>query len=377
MNKTIIQNKDIIINTIKILIYKEVSNLLEKLDFEDDNTFLEPLLFAYFNTKENLFSKGALNEILQGYFKIEEKIKIKYTFNKNEIAYIPKIGYFRKDEINPFDNIIILPNTNFEVITHQIINLKYIFKDFNNNVIDESKITISKMLYEDNKKSLSTALSHIKQYTNNHYSLIEKCCKKIVLFETDPKNTNSFATINAHGIAFLNIYQKEYDEVFFIDDIAHQTGHIIMTTLTFKRKDYFLIDENLNINNITNKHNEYRSFYILYHALYTYYTSTLCLDNCLSNNCFNKKQEYEAIARIGFYLLKYKYDMDNFRKVINHYKGIEKVLTEKGIAVFKKINDQFMFIRNKYYDTLKSFSYENQPYNFTYKEFIKLNPIQK
>lgn len=375
MNSSNINNN--LVDTIKILIYKEVSNLLEKLDFEDDNTFLEPLLFAYFNTKENLFSKDALKEILQGYFKIEEKIKIKYTFNKNEIAYIPKIGYFRKDEINPFDNIIILPNTNFEVITHQIINLKYIFKDFNNNVIDESKITISKMLYEDNKKSLSTALSHIKQYTNNHYSLIEKCCKKIVLFETDPKNTNSFATINAHGIAFLNIYQKEYDEVFFIDDIAHQTGHIIMTTLTFKRKDYFLIDENLNINNITNKHNEYRSFYILYHALYTYYTSTLCLDNCLSNNCFNKKQEYEAIARIGFYLLKYKYDMDNFRKVINHYKGIEKVLTEKGIAVFKKINDQFMFIRNKYYDTLKSFSYENQPYNFTYKEFIKLNPIQK
>jgi len=377
MKNDLLISKDNISDTIKILIFKESPSLLEKINFEDDNTYLEPLLFAYFNSKENLFSKGALNEILQGYFKIEEKIKIKYTFNKNEIAYIPKIGYFRKDEINPFDNIIILPNTNFEVITHQIINLKYIFKDFNNNVIDESKITISKMLYEDNKKSLSTALSHIKQYTNNHYSLIEKCCKKIVLFETDPKNTNSFATINAHGIAFLNIYQKEYDEVFFIDDIAHQTGHIIMTTLTFKRKDYFLIDENLNINNITNKHNEYRSFYILYHALYTYYTSTLCLDNCLSNNCFNKKQEYEAIARIGFYLLKYKYDMDNFRKVINHYKGIEKVLTEKGIAVFKKINDQFMFIRNKYYDTLKSFSYENQPYNFTYKEFIKLNPIQK
>ena len=366
-----------IVDTIKLLIYKKAPHLLDKLNLEDDNTFLEPLLFAYFNREENLIPKEALREILQGYFKKEEKIKIKYTFNKNGIAYIPKIGYFRKDEINPFDNIIILPNTNFEVITHQIINLKYIFKDFNNNVIDESKITISKMLYEDNKKSLSTALSHIKQYTNNHYSLIEKCCKKIVLFETDPKNTNSFATINAHGIAFLNIYQKEYDEVFFIDDIAHQTGHIIMTTLTFKRKDYFLIDENLNINNITNKHNEYRSFYILYHALYTYYTSTLCLDNCLSNNCFNKKQEYEAIARIGFYLLKYKYDMDNFRKVINHYKGIEKVLTEKGIAVFKKINDQFMFIRNKYYDTLKSFSYENQPYNFTYKEFIKLNPIQK
>jgi hypothetical protein len=370
-------SKEKIIETIKILIYKEAPHLIEKLNLEDQDAFLEPLLFAYFNRKENLFSREALKEILQGFFKKNETIKNEYTFNKNGIAYIPKIGYFRKDEIKPFDTIIILPKTNFEVITYQIINLKYIFRDFNNIVIDESKIIISKMLYEDNKKSLSSALSNIKQYSNNHYSLIEKCCKKIVLFKTDPKNTNSFATINAHGIAFLNVYQKEYDEVFFIDDIAHQTGHIIMTTLSFKRKEYFLIDENENIKSITNNPKEYRSLYILFHALYTYYTTTLCLDNCLSNNCFDEKKTHEAEGRVGFYLIKYKLDLDSFMEVANHYNGLEMVLTKKAIFIFQMISEQFIQIRNKYYSTLKEFSYKNQPYNFTYKEFIKLNPIQR
>jgi hypothetical protein len=370
-------SKEKIIETIKILIYKEAPYLIEKINLEDQDTFLEPLLFAYFNRKENLFSREALKEILQGFFKKNETIKNEFTFNKDGIAYIPKIGYFRKDEIKPFDNIIILPNTNFEVITYQIINLKYIFRDFNNIVIDESKIIISKMLYEDNKKSLSSALSNIKQYSNNHYSLIEKCCKKIVLFKTDPKNTNSFATINAHGIAFLNVYQKEYDEVFFIDDIAHQTGHIIMTTLSFKRKEYFLIDENENIKSITNNPKEYRSLYILFHALYTYYTTTLCLDNCLSNNCFDEKKTHEAEGRVGFYLIKYKLDLDSFMEVANHYNGLEMVLTKKAIFIFQMISEQFIQIRNKYYSTLKEFSYKNQPYNFTYKEFIKLNPIQR
>ena len=376
MNTTNINNN--LVDTIKILIYKEASILLEKLNFKDDNTFLEPLLFIYFNSKkDDLFPKQMLNEILQGYHLEKSEIKIKHSYNKENVAYLPRIGYFRKDEIKPFDTIIILPKTNFEVITYQIINLKYIFRDFNNIVIDESKIIISKMLYEDNKKSLSRALSNIKQYSNNHYSLIEKCCKKIVLFKTDPKNTNSFATINAHGIAFLNVYQKEYDEVFFIDDIAHQTGHIIMTTLSFKRKEYFLIDENENIKSITNNPKEYRSLYILFHALYTYYTTTLCLDNCLSNNCFDENKTHEAEGRVGFYLIKYKLDLDSFMEVANHYNGLEMVLTKKAIFIFQMISDQFIQIRNKYYSTLKEFSYKNQPYNFTYKEFIKLNPIQK
>lgn len=87
-----------------------------------------------------------------------------------------------------------------------------------------------------------------------------------MLFKTNPENTNSFATINAHGIAFFNVYQEEYDEVFFVDDISHQTGHIIMNTFWFKRKEHLIINENENIKAITQEPQEYRSFYILFHA---------------------------------------------------------------------------------------------------------------
>ena len=50
---------------IKVLIYKEHPLLFEKLECKNDATFLEPLLFSYFNSKkENLFSNENLKKII-------------------------------------------------------------------------------------------------------------------------------------------------------------------------------------------------------------------------------------------------------------------------------------------------------------------------
>ena len=371
------ENKTTIIDTIKLLIFKENKLLAEKVNFDNNNIFLEPLLFSYFNgKKENLIPKEALEEILQGYFVKKEKIKIKYSFNKIGIAYVPSVGYFKKGDSVPFEDIKLIFNTGIELVKHKIIHLRYVFRDFNEQPIEERKITISKELVEVHEESLSIAFSYIKKYTPNHYNLIEQCCKKVVLFKTNPENTNSFATINAHGMAFFNVFQKEYDEVFFVDDIAHQTGHIIMTTLTFKRKDYFLIDENLNIKSIANNPKEYRSFYILFHALYTYYTTILCLDNCISNNCFDRRQTHEAKARIGFYLIKYNLDLRKLYKLANYYGGFAKILSKNAIPVFKTVNNKYLNMEEKWRNVVKKFNYDNQPYNFTYKKFTKLNPLK-
>ena len=363
-----------ITNNIKLLLYKENPSLLEKIDFEDENVFLEPLLFAYFNSKkDNLFTKEMLTEIMQGYFVEKEPLLVKESFNNEGVAYLPNLGYFHKNKTK-VDDICIIQNSSIELLIHSIIHLKTIFKDFNENNIDESKIEISKEFSLKHVNVLTNALQYIKTSNKVHYDLIEQCCKKIVLFKTDPKNTNSFATINAHGIVFFNVYQENYDEVFFVDDIAHQTGHIIMTTILFERKKYFLIDENQNIGTFTKNKSEYRSFYILFHALYTYYTTFLCLDACLGNNCFNIKQIHEAKGRIGFYLQKCKMDLINFQKVVDYYNGINNILSCDGIEIFQNI-------ANKYFEVLKKheevtlFKYKNQPYNFTYSEFVKLNPL--
>lgn len=365
-----------IIDTIKILILKENFSLLEKLNFEEDITFMEPLIYAYFNIKkENPNTQLTLTEILQGYFIQKAPLLLEESYNKYGIAYVPNLGYF--DETNKkIENVFIIENTTIELIKHPIVHLKHIFKDFNENVIDENKIELSKALSEKYEKQLTNAFQYIKTSNKEHFELIEQCCKKIVLFKIDPKNTNSFATINAHGIAFFNVYQEDYDEVFFIDDIAHQTGHIIMTNILFERKNYFKIDENLNVGLLTNEKSEYRSFYILFHALYTYYTSILCLDSCINNSCLNTRQIHEAQGRIGFYLLKYKSDLERFEKIEIKHKGIENILTYEGIEILNMIKSLFIKMSQKHLELVKKMNYNNQPYNFTYSKFLELNPIK-
>lgn len=364
-----------LINTTKLLLYKENPSLLEKVDFEDDIVFLEPLLFSYFNSKKDkLFATELLIEIMQGYFIEKEPLRIDHSYNNEGIAYIPNVGYFNNEK-EKVDDVFIIKNSSIELLIHPTIHLKHIFKDFNENNIDEAKIEISEPLCNKYKNALFNAFQYIKTSNEEHFDLIEQCCKKVVLFKSDPKNTNSFATINAHGIAFFNVYQDDYDEVFFVDDIAHQTGHIILTSLLFVRKNYFINDENSGIAAITNNRSEYRSFYILFHALYTYYTTVLCLNSCLMSKHFNKIQVHEANARIGFYLLKYKSDLLNFEKVINHFENLENVLTIKGIEVYKSIEDKYFEINKKYSEIVETFDYRNQPYNFTFKEFLKQNPM--
>ncbi|MEZ4786458.1 MAG: hypothetical protein R2790_00870 [Flavobacterium haoranii] len=100
--------------------------MLEKINFEDDNVFQEPLLFAYFNSKkDNLFSDNMLTEIMQGYFVEKEPLLLKESYNQEGIAYIPNAGYFDKDG-NKVDEICIINNTLIELIIHPIVHLNNI-----------------------------------------------------------------------------------------------------------------------------------------------------------------------------------------------------------------------------------------------------------
>lgn len=367
-------NNSKITENIQILLYKESPSTLEKLDLEDVNTFSEPLLFAYFNSKKrNLFLKELLEELMQGYFIEKEPLKIEHCFGEQELAYLPKLGFFNKTK-EKIQECYIIENTKIELLYRPFKLLNSIFElASSDKTINGIEMNFS--LFEDFILKIEEALKLIKENCLEHFNLIEHHCKRIVLFKTNPKNTNSFATINAHGMAFLNVYQEDYDEVFFIDDIAHQTGHIIMTATLFERKRFFLIDENENIKKITQNEYEYRNLYILFHALYTYYATLLCLDCCLESKTFNDRQIHETMGRIGFYLMKYRIDLSNFEKIAYYYESIQNVLTIEGIELFKNIVDKYSEILNKYGTVVSTYNYDNQPYNFTYSNFIKVNSI--
>ncbi|SNR86798.1 hypothetical protein [Flavobacterium sp. ov086] len=362
-----------IINTIKLLIYKENPGLLEKIDFDDDRLFLEPLLFAYFNYKsEALLPSELLTEIMQGYFVTQQEIIISHSFKNSSVAYLPKLGYFKKGKKTPFDEIGMIENTNIEILKYPVNLLQNIFRDFSGNLIPSTEIICDNELVENNLIYLTNAISLIKENSNEHFKLIEICCQKILLFKTDTNRTNSFAAITAHGIAFLNVYQDDYDEVFFVDDIAHQTGHIILTTLFYNRKTIFKIDDEQNVEDII-KLKDHRTIYILLHALYTYFTTFLCLDNCLKNDRFKGKQKKEAIGRIGFYLKKCTGDLDRFKKINTFYQGIENVLTLEGMETYNLIEEKYMEVFQRWDAIINVFDYSNQTYNFAFKNFNELN----
>jgi hypothetical protein len=44
-------------DTVRALVYKSDPSLFERLDFEDDHTFLEPTLFAYFTAPDSLATR--------------------------------------------------------------------------------------------------------------------------------------------------------------------------------------------------------------------------------------------------------------------------------------------------------------------------------
>lgn len=363
-----------LINAIKLLIYKENPSLLEKINFDDDDIFLEPLLFIYFKLKEEFnYSGTLLKEIMQGYFITQETIETANSFNSQKIAYIPKIGYFKEKEDKLFEEIVVIENTDIELIKYSTKLLEDIFKKL--VLLPNEAIIIDEKIYKKNIKRLSNAFLLIKQNSYEHYKLIEKCCKKVLMFKTNPDSINSFATKSAHGIAFLNVYQDDYDEVFFVDDIAHQTGHVILTTILHDKKSVFKINQNESVENIIGME-DHRDIYTLFHALYTYYTTLLCLDNCVINNVFADKQQHEALGRITFYLVKCTLDFERLKLVISNYGSKEDVFTSLGIEILDKIENKYLEALRKYNILFELFNLKNQPYNFTYFKFIEFNPIE-
>jgi len=118
---------------------------------------------------------------------------------------------------------------------------------------------------------------------------------------------------------------------------------------------------------------DYRDIEVLLHALYTYYTTFVCLSDCVTEGLFKNKQKHEAIARIGFYLIKCKIDLFFFDKIIHCHGKIENTFNKQGIELYQNIQNEYQDIKNRYSNIVKNYNYKNQPYNFDYDKFIELN----
>lgn len=401
MNNTVNIISDSILNKgyniinqhIKILLYKQNEKIFEILDFENDSIYNEPLLISYFSKKRE--ETEMIDNIISGY----SMKNIKFNLISDEFGriYMPNYGWIItqyknqlfhylkisnklfKDNIEVdffFEELEIIENTKIEVLKYSIPLLK-------SNYFNVDKEFLNVEIENVSKKQimfLTSAYNLIKKYIPEQYKLIERYAPKCVVFNIDTYQRNSFATFSAHGVSFYNSYQNDYDEVFFIDDIAHQTGHVIMNTILFNNEDFFFkINKNTIlevINSPDGSFVENRDLYVIFHALYTYYTSFICLDKCLENNVFERKQKHEAIGRIAFYINKCYRDLLLIDNPINASINANEYFTKDGLLIYNELKNKWFEMYNKWFEITKHFNMSNQPYNFTYSKFLELNPIK-
>ncbi|WP_316820485.1 hypothetical protein [Pedobacter gandavensis] len=393
---TITERFQAIIDNIKLLLYKSNEDIFDQIDFDDDFIYSEPMLFAFFNSKDK--DVNDLNLILFGYRIGEENNLIKITSDRYGRIYLPNIGWLVTESPNTafsllgspksitllngeyktnfkLDALEYIGDTGIELLKYPIPLLKQFYYDSKNNPVEVEIDEISKK----HKRNLEQAYYLIKTHSPEHYKIICSVVQKCVVFNVNSALRNSFATLSAQGISFFNAYQEDYNEVFFVDDIAHQTGHLIFNVLIYEVEKFINVSPDLVLDSVVLADGslETRNIYIIFHALYTYYAIFTCLNACLAVGAFSGHKKHEAVGRMSFYIRKCYSDLGLIERPKEENYTVDKLFTREGLVIYNEIKNFFIEITKEWGPQVKNLELSNQTYNFNYSIFLASNPLDE
>lgn len=360
----IISNKIEIANLIKILLYKEYPELFDKLDFENNNIFLEPLLFSYYNSKKiNRFSKALLEEILQSYLLHKKTLKINQSYNKDNIAYIPNTGYFKKGLKSIYEPI--LKSVDFEILKEIHPTQEHYFKEiYDGHIVNDNPIYNS--VWKENYKELESAILIIKEHLPVFYQELVCTNRKIYLHD-NPKIIN-FTTVETLGMLYFYVIGKE-NLIYFIEELIHQGSHNFLYYVVHNRKDYFKIDvDNIIMRDLTKQQWDYRNVYGAFHGLYTVTKRVECFDILLSKNIFTGREKHELLGRLADMFPRFQTGLE----LLN----LDLVYTEKGKEFYFTLTRACQSILQKYEKIQKEFDLSHRDVDFRYNEFCLTNSFE-
>jgi hypothetical protein len=167
-------------------------------------------------------------------------------------------------------------------------------------------------------------------------------------------------------MAFLNAKPSD-DEVFFVEDIAHQCGHIVFSAITFDVSEILDVLPNTPLATITGRTDEPRTVYEALHGVFTEAVMLHCLSECDRHSLFAGRQQHELIGRLGFIVRRFGSDLSNLSRA--------NLFTERGEWLFAEIAKEFKAAYESLWDRIRYLDFSNQLYNFSYLHFAELNKI--
>lgn len=357
------------------------SNLAEYVRHNGDEAYLDPLIFAMICQADIAIDPA---QLLLGYMKPENRVTgIEVITDETGLAYLPRIGYFAtgvpdsmlrmighispdqciffdgtEQLVHRFKPLRTVADGSIEVLQgkHPLLMRYFVDTEGNPAPFQTDEISV------DQTENLDKALHIINQVHPHYYDCIRAVTRDVVIFHSDPMN--SFATLAAHGAAFLNTSVHD-DEVFFIEDLAHQCGHIVFNALTFETDTYLLVPKDTPLRDYNNHERETRSVYDAFHGLFTEAMMYECLNECYLQKIFTGRQEQELIGRMSFILSRFALDLNLFARY--------PLLTESGLWLLGNIMKIFKAGYEARWQDIQKLEFTNQGYNFSYDKFAQAN----
>lgn len=370
---------DTVIESIKVLLYKRHPFIFERINFQCDEIYQEPILYAYLSQLDDKW----LDSILYGYEK-NRKERIDVFTNKQGIVYIPKVGYFKTEvhqttlclehrdekyrllDINnndvqfEFEPICII-NNGVELVKA----LHVLLENSLDNKKDEMLNTDMGTIYPNLIDYFNNAFEIIKRYYSDYYSLLQSNVKKVMLFEG---NINSFASMQMHNMIFLNVNTSD-SLIFFLDHILHEGAHVLFNTFTFNTKDeLFKIPYNSFMSEFTGNPLDTGELYERFHGLFTQFNINFCMNICIREKVFKLEEKHELLGRFVSNMKRFKLGVEKF--------NIESMYLEEGMEWYKLFSNIYIKLYTLNSETINCYDVSNQPYVFSYEIFKKTNYIQ-
>jgi hypothetical protein len=388
------KGKEFFAEKIKILFYKKNAELIKLLDINDDEIFLDPLIYAYFNDPD-AESKTTLEQLAYGYIVEEKKPKkIRIITDENCIAYLPKIGYFFVT--SAFKKVCFL-KTNIRdgfIVSDEADNklsFEYyqpLFADENNQIelslfqhpLIKQYFRVNRPSYPNQnapcevevnritlhlKEAVFNAFHFIKSNFPHIYKTIIAANKRIMVFYNPA--VLCFAHQNLLGMSFFSAL-SENSMVFFIEEILHQCSHNIFNVMFYDKSLYFKLDfEREMLGEHLNNPHETRTLFNVFHGLVTVSQRLVCYQHIIQNSLLSGHELHELTGR---YCDQYKRLNSGLEKL-----NIDNLYTEQGKRLYREMRQLSENALTYFKNRSEKFDLTNQPSEFNYEKFLQLNPL--
>jgi hypothetical protein len=306
------------------------------------------------------------------------------TTNANGTLFIPNIGYlltklpdenlllacdagrhsltlFKEQQIIDFDYLgtFTLPDSPIRIALHHH-TLTETFYSTNFGLPRGTSLEVTNR----NVPILLEGVALLRRAFPEYWELTTLCTKEIVLFRNPQRN--SFATEASCGTCFINVLDEEASSVFFIEDLVHQCGHLILSAVAFEPHEFLAVSPDLPLKELTSSESEHRTILSAFHGLFTEAMIAKSLDLCLERGVFQGFEVVECLGRLTFIMRKMRHDLMNM--------NIKEIYTTKGANFFGWLVETFIEIQGRRAREVQSLNLGEQSYTFSTREFLRANP---